>query len=370
MIKPALAVLGGKYGTELVPPETYHLVTDVGPRSNRRSSTSRSNGEARKPIFFRLTLAWIDLELSGLMLRQHSRALSDRGLDWFWFGRRWIVAGFHQAPALVWRPDQSAPVVIKKTERTRSPAKESVSLRFGESDRPSAKSLETAHDMIQIIYVEARSCHESRKRNRRRAVKTMKTAARFIAILIAFLPGVALADDPSYTGGSAPYSGFQTRAIKNLSANDIVEIRRGGGLGLAFPAELSGRPDPAHLLERHDEIGLSLAQIARIETNYADMRADAIDAGERFIAAEAALSAAFESPSVEAARLQELIDTAAASRAALRFVHLSRDLATAKILQAAQVQRYSVLRGYTDDPCSTAPNGHDVELWRQHNGCG
>lgn len=41
---------------------------------------------------------------------------------------------------------------------------------------------------------------------------------------------------------------MQSRAIKSLSDNDIKELRRGGGWGLALAAELKGMPGPADLL--------------------------------------------------------------------------------------------------------------------------
>jgi hypothetical protein len=44
--------------------------------------------------------------------------------------------------------------------------------------------------------------------------------------------------------GQTPYAGMQNRAIKSLSDNDINELRRGGGWGLALAAELNGMPAP------------------------------------------------------------------------------------------------------------------------------
>ena len=55
--------------------------------------------------------------------------------------------------------------------------------------------------------------------------------------------------------GHSPYAGLEAREIKSLSEADIEELRRGGGWGLALPAELNGVPGPAHLLELRDEIG-------------------------------------------------------------------------------------------------------------------
>lgn len=190
------------------------------------------------------------------------------------------------------------------------------------------------------------------------------------AFLVSLLQTGAVAQDHSKADEPGPYAGFQTRDIKSLSEQDIAELRRGGGWGLALPAELNGRPGPAHLLELQEQVELSPAQVEAIEAVYDALRADAIAAGERFIAAEAALSNAFQDPQLDETRLRRLIDSAAEARADLRMVHLSQHLTTPGLLTSQQVRKYNVLRGYADDPCANVPEGHDPELWRRHNGCG
>nr|WP_283404492.1 hypothetical protein [Roseibium denhamense] len=164
-------------------------------------------------------------------------------------------------------------------------------------------------------------------------------------------------------------SGFQERKIKSLSDQDIEELRRGGGWGLALPAELNGRPGPAHLLEHKDELELTAEQVDAIALMYENMRTAAIAAGERFISAEAALSNAFAGVELEEEALRELLAEAAQARAELRFIHLSRHLSTPEILSQVQIERYKILRGYADDPCARVPEGHDPDMWRRHNGC-
>jgi hypothetical protein len=34
-----------------------------------------------------------------------------------------------------------------------------------------------------------------------------------------------------------------------------------------------------------------------------------------------------------------------------------------------QIERYKVLRGYTADPCTKVPEGHDPAMYRRHMGC-
>ncbi|BDW97808.1 hypothetical protein MACH10_34930 [Thalassospira tepidiphila] len=70
----------------------------------------------------------------------------------------------------------------------------------------------------------------------------------------------------------SPYVGQQHRPVKSLSAEDLVELRKGGGWGLAKAAELNGVPGPAHLLELSDQIPLSADQHAAITALYADMK--------------------------------------------------------------------------------------------------
>ena len=196
------------------------------------------------------------------------------------------------------------------------------------------------------------------------------TTKRF-AFLMLFLPTFAFAQNHSGNHGSAPsdYAGQETRLIKSLSEDDLEEIARGGGWGLARAAELNGVPGPTHLLELADEIGLTEQQRDDIEVIRVQMRADAITAGERFVAAEQSLDAAFQQGAPDADMLERLVAEAGQARSALRLVHLNAHLLTLSLLTDAQVSRYSVLRGYSDDPCATVPDGHNPDMWRSHNGC-
>ncbi|SEO45223.1 hypothetical protein SAMN04490248_105135 [Salinihabitans flavidus] len=199
----------------------------------------------------------------------------------------------------------------------------------------------------------------------------MKKITVFIAMASLF-GAVAAQSQTGHNGHGdkdAPYAGLQEREIKSLSESDLEELRRGGGWGLALPAELNGMPGPAHLLELRDEIGLSVGQVAEIEVIFDAMQVEAREVGNRLIAAEEAIEAAFRSGELDSARLRQLIDTAAAARADLRFIHLSRHLMTPSILTEAQIDSYNRLRGYTSNPCATVPDGHDPAMWRQHNNC-
>lgn len=187
----------------------------------------------------------------------------------------------------------------------------------------------------------------------------------FVAFVLSWSVAV-LAETPK----QSPYAGMESREIKALSAEDIAELRKGGGWGLALAAELNGAPGPAHLLELQVEIGLSTDQIAAIEVIFAAMQAEAVPAGERLIETEAAVEAAFRSGGVAEAGLRALIGAAETARAELRFIHLKRHLETPPLLTPEQVARYNELRGYVAaNPCDIVPKGHDPEMWKTHNGC-
>jgi Spy/CpxP family protein refolding chaperone len=166
-----------------------------------------------------------------------------------------------------------------------------------------------------------------------------------------------------------PYAGMQNRAIKSLSDKDINELRRGGGWGMALAAELNGMPGPAHLLELKDQIPLALDQVAKTQTLLDEMRKAAIPTGERLIAAEKALEAAFAAGNVDESSLRRLLADAESARTELRFIHLSQHYKTVQFLKPEQIKRYNILRGYAEDPCKNIPAGHNPEMYKRHMGC-
>jgi hypothetical protein len=194
----------------------------------------------------------------------------------------------------------------------------------------------------------------------------MNAATLWLALSLS-LPLTTLAQHDH--GSATSYAGMQTRAIKSLSDKDLEELRRGGGWGLALPAELNGMPGPVHLLELKDKIPLTDDQVRQTQALLEDMRRAAIPAGERLIAAEAAIEQAFASGRVDETALRKLLTDAEAARSALRFIHLSQHARTVRFLKPDQIQRYNVLRGYAEDPCANIPAGHDPVMYRRHMGC-
>ena len=76
-----------------------------------------------------------------------------------------------------------------------------------------------------------------------------------IFLLIFFIsPIIVLAQSLSH---KSKYVGEEQRKIKSLSADDISELKKGGGWGLAKAAELNGVPGPVHILQMEKQIGLT-----------------------------------------------------------------------------------------------------------------
>ncbi len=189
-------------------------------------------------------------------------------------------------------------------------------------------------------------------------------------LLMAPATGSFSANSDDHARHVSPYSHETDRAVKSLSAEDIDELRRGGGWGLARAAELNGMPGPLHLLEMKDEIELSAEQEAAIEGIFRKMKAAATDKGKEMIDAETELDQRFSNANIDAESLNKLVTEIARIRGELRLIHLSAHLETLPVLTGDQIARYNQLRGYSEaDPCNNVPEGHNEAMWRKHNGC-
>lgn len=189
------------------------------------------------------------------------------------------------------------------------------------------------------------------------------------AIALLFLAAAPAAAQHGHHQHQSKYAGQEKRIIKSLSPDDLAELRRGGGWGLAKAAELNGVPGPAHLLEMKDKIGLSAEQVAKIEALFKDMQKNAIAAGARMIDLERKLEGEFRAGTVTDASLQSALAAIGKARTELRYIHLSTHLKTPAIVSKKQIGLYNKLRGYASDPCANVPEGHDARMWRMHNGC-
>lgn len=161
-----------------------------------------------------------------------------------------------------------------------------------------------------------------------------------LPLTIGLVPVVAPAQEPS------PYAGLEGREIKALSAEEIAALRSGEGAGFALTAELNGVPGPRHVLDLADELDLSPGQRSEVEAVFAAMRDEAVELGERLVAAERELDRFFADGRTDPDALAGRVAEAARLRGRLRAVHLVAHLATAGILAPAQTARYVELRGY------------------------
>ncbi len=169
---------------------------------------------------------------------------------------------------------------------------------------------------------------------------------------------------------ASDYAGQESRTIKSLSKQDIEDIEKGRGWGLAKPAELNGLPGPVHLLELRDALSLSDSQIEEIESLYHAMNLEAREVGARYIEQERAIEHLLTQPQVSENTLTKAVQFAAETYAELRLTHLKAHLATPAVLTDEQIAHYQVLRGYDSaDPCESPPAGHDPAMWKRHNNC-
>lgn len=193
---------------------------------------------------------------------------------------------------------------------------------------------------------------------------------RVLLILALLLPVFAAQASESASSHHSKYAGQESRAIKSLSAEDIAELKRGGGWGLAKAAELNGVPGPIHLLEMKDEIGLDKTQRTAIRAIYRRMKSQAIIHGERLIDLERRLESGFRDRTITDELLRASLSAIADTKKELRYVHLAAHIETLKILAEKQIRTYNALRGYSNpDPCANVPKGHNAEMWRKHNNC-
>src|SRR5213083_3029578 len=128
---------------------------------------------------------------------------------------------------------------------------------------------------------------------------------RSLTILFLIASSTAALAQHQHQPAASPYSGFEQRPIKALSAQQIADLRAGRGMGLALPAELNGYPGPSHVLELAAQLQLTDAQRERVQRSFEAMKAETIAIGATLIAQEAELDRLFAGKSVTPAALAE-----------------------------------------------------------------
>ena len=177
---------------------------------------------------------------------------------------------------------------------------------------------------------------------------------RCLTVLVALagmsISGVVVAQE-------SPYSEMTAREVKSLSSEQTRGYLEGGGMGMALPGELNGYPGPKHVLELRQELGLSIGQLAQVESFFDSMQQKAVQLGREIVEREAGLDALFASGEIDEASLSRLTEEIGRLNGRLRGVHLRAHLETAAALSPNQRQRYSQLRGYGEGH-STGHEGH------------
>ena len=145
------------------------------------------------------------------------------------------------------------------------------------------------------------------------------------------------------------YSGMESREIKNLSSQQIADLKAGRGMGMALAAELNGYPGPMHVLDLADRLALSAEQRAATQSLMAEHKARARTLGEQLVDAERDLDKPFARRAAAADTIDAATRRVGLLQAELRAEHLKTHIAQTVLLSGDQVQMYAVLRGYATD---------------------
>jgi Spy/CpxP family protein refolding chaperone len=157
----------------------------------------------------------------------------------------------------------------------------------------------------------------------------------------------------------SPYKGQELREIKALPPEDIQGYLEGQGMGMAKAAELNSYPGPLHAMELSRKLQLTEHQRVKTEEIFDQMRVEAVRLGTLIVEREALLDRLFAEGTIDEMQLSELLDEIADLRGRLRYVHLRAHLQLKEVLSADQVEKYNMLRGYTDGRAGKR-NGHST----------
>ena len=133
-----------------------------------------------------------------------------------------------------------------------------------------------------------------------------------------------------------------------LSADAVLGLREGRGMGLARPAELHSYPGPMHVLELADALDLTAEQRAEAERLMRDVKAEARALGEQIVERERHLDRLFASGKATPEAVDRVTTHIAETQGRLRAAHLRAHVAMRGVLTPDQIAAYDRLRGYTD----------------------
>ena len=174
----------------------------------------------------------------------------------------------------------------------------------------------------------------------------MKAALAVLILAVTGVPSTFAQHHKPLADAHSPYSAMADRQIKALSAQQISDLQAGRGMSLALPAELNGYPGPSHVLELAKALELTPGQAQQAEALVAEMKSEAIALGVRIIESERGLDRLFATRTVTEVNLRNATAEGAMLQGQLRAVHLKYHVTMRGILSPAQLEGYSVLRGY------------------------
>lgn len=159
---------------------------------------------------------------------------------------------------------------------------------------------------------------------------------------------LSLAAAAAPTLAQTSYAGQQMRGIKSLSPQEIEDLQRGAGMGLAKAAELNSYPGPQHALELAAELKLSDTQREQLQSLMTQHKQQASALGKQLIERERALDQLFASRKASAELVDAELARIGSLQGQLRAEHLKTHIRTTALLNPEQIKRYDALRGYGD----------------------
>jgi Spy/CpxP family protein refolding chaperone len=145
---------------------------------------------------------------------------------------------------------------------------------------------------------------------------------------------------------AVPYAGQQSRDIKALSDDEIRGYLTGAGMGFAKSAELNRYPGPMHALEMADALELTATQRAALESLLQRHKEEVRALGAEVVKQERELDRLFAMRIATSAAVDARLILLAQAQAQVRASHLKTHIEATALLDSAQIERYSALRGY------------------------
>lgn len=167
--------------------------------------------------------------------------------------------------------------------------------------------------------------------------------------LVTCFLALSLASIGAPAAEEASHSEEEGREVKALSESEVSGLLSGEGMGYAIAAELNGYPGPAHVLELAEELELTPEQRAETQALFTEVRASARELGAELVAAERRLDEMFRDKTVDESSMTETVSMIGRIDARLRTTHLKAHLRQVQVLNEHQVNKYMMLRGYTND---------------------